>query len=167
MSWSLIVVIIALAFLATAIMASAAPWLPAWQKDIGRIIAFSGIRPGQKFYDLGCGDGRVVCAAGSAGAQAIGIELSVIPFLLACARKIAGKNPAKILYKNLFRADLRDADIVYFFLTPPAMPKMKAKLEAELKKGSRVVSYAFHIPGWEPAAVSKEPGRQAIYLYRI
>ena len=40
-----------------------APWHPLSDENIDRIIKFAGLRPGEKFYDLGSGDGRVLIAA--------------------------------------------------------------------------------------------------------
>lgn len=165
MPWPLVVVLIALALLASAALATAAPWLPTWHKDIGRILELINLKPGQKFYDLGCGDGRLICAAGSAGAQAVGLELSLIPYLLARARIMFKKNTAQILFKDFFRVNLNDADAVYLFLTPPVMLKIKTKLEAELKPGAKVVSYHFAIPDWPPTVVDKDPNGATVYLY--
>ena len=40
-----------------------APWHPLSDKNIIRIIKFAGLKPGENFYDLGSGDGRVLIAA--------------------------------------------------------------------------------------------------------
>lgn len=165
MSWPLLVVLIALALLASASLATAAPWLPTWDKDLERILALIKLRPGQKFYDLGCGDGRLICAASRSGAQAVGIELSLVPYLLARARIALKKNPAQIIFKDFFRVNLNDADAVYLFLTPPVMAKIKNKLEAELQPGTKVVSYHFPLPDWPPTTVDKHPNGATVYLY--
>ncbi|MDP6336816.1 MAG: hypothetical protein QGH98_11490, partial [Nitrospinaceae bacterium] len=40
-----------------------APWHPLSDENIERIIIFADLQPGEKFYDLGSGDGRVLIAA--------------------------------------------------------------------------------------------------------
>ena len=46
--------------------------------------------------------------------------------------------------------------------------KLKYKLEKELKPGTRVISYAFPIEGWQPKLISKpKPTEVTIYLYKI
>ena len=40
-----------------------APWHPLSEKNINQIIKFSDLQPGETFYDLGSGDGRVLIAA--------------------------------------------------------------------------------------------------------
>jgi precorrin-6B methylase 2 len=42
---------------------SFAPWVPTKKRDIVRAIKLSGLQSGEVFYDLGCGDGRVVIEA--------------------------------------------------------------------------------------------------------
>jgi SAM-dependent methyltransferase len=61
----------------------AAPWFPTWSRDIDRFLKLAEIKPGQKFYDLGCGDGKLVFASAKAGATAVGYEISLLPYLIA------------------------------------------------------------------------------------
>ena len=149
------------------LFATAAPWVPTRRRDMERILALAQIRPGEIFYDLGCGDGRLVVEAARAGAIAVGFDISLLPFLMARIRLAAERSSAMVRFKNFFRQDLSKADIVYLFLTPTAMPKVRKKFARELKKGTRVISYAFTIPGLELVAADKRPGRQSVYLYRI
>jgi len=166
MSAFLIVVLIVIIILLSAAVAYAAPWIPTWQKDIERILSLARIEPNKKFYDLGCGDGRLVVAAAKKGAQSVGIELSILPYIFGKIRALKSGEPTKIIFKNFFRADLSDADAVYMFLTPPIMPKIGAKLEAELKPGALAISYHFPIPGWEAIEVNRLKDRPTIYVYQ-
>ena len=155
-------------FLATFAYAGikAAPWFPTWSKDIGRFLKLAEIKPGQKFYDLGCGDGKLVFAAAGAGAEAVGFEISLLPYLIALSKSFYVKN-TKIRFKDFWKADLRDADIVYIFLTPKVNPKAKLKLEKELKKGSRVIAYTWPVDGWNPIKTDLMPKQPPMYLYII
>ena len=120
-------------------------------------------------YDLGCGDGRLVCAAANAGANAQGIELSLLPFIFASVRKFFSKNRTKIKlsYQNIWNTDLGDADIVYVWLMPEAIPKLREKFENELKRGAKVVSYVWPIDGWQPTKIDEAKNRCKLYLYKI
>lgn len=146
-----------------------APWVPTKKKDIERFIKIANIKQGQTMYDLGCGDGRLVMAASRAGADARGLEISLIPYLLAKIKSI-GYSPnlkLKIYYKNLWKYDLSDADVIYVWLMPAAMPKLKKKFEAELKPGTKVVAYIWPIKGWKPIKTDKQKGGADIYLYEM
>lgn len=148
---------------------SLAPWLPIREKDVGRALDLARLRTGERFYDVGCGDGRVVAAAARRGAAAVGLEIS---FALWCAcrlrQALGGAPGAAFLLKNLYRQDLSDADAVYVYGTSKTNARdLRPKLEAELKPGARVVTYAFRVDGWEPAAVDRGalPSDKPLYLY--
>jgi len=144
----------------------AAPWFPTWSKDVERFLNLAEIKTGQKFYDLGCGDGKLVFAAAGAGAEAVGFEISLLPYLIALSRSLYVKN-SKIIFKDFWKADLSDADVVYIFLTPKVNPKVKIKLEQELKRGSRVIAYSWPIDGWLPIEEDRAEGYPSMYLYKI
>lgn len=140
-------------------------WVPTWQKDLDRFLNLADIKPGQKVYDLGCGDGRLVIAAAQHGAQAIGIEISILPFGAALFRKLWSRSKAQIKFGDFWRVDLNQADVVYFFLIPRIYSELKQKLEQELKPGSKVIAYVWPIPGWSANKVDKQPGQPDMYLY--
>lgn len=145
-----------------------APWVPTSQRDIKRFLKIAAIQQGQKFYDLGCGDGRIIIAAVKAGANAEGFEMSPFPYLLSLFRLFfLRNNKAKIRYEDFWKKDLGDADIVYFYLMPESIPKLKLKLESEIKKGTRIISFAWPIDGWNPMMVDTVKGRLNLYLYQI
>ncbi len=158
--------IVALTFAYAAI--KGAPWVPTVGKDLERFLALAKIQPGQRMYDLGCGDGRLVVAAAEAGAEARGVELSLFPFAMAVFRQLLSPSRArvKILFRDIWHTDLSDADIVYFFLMPKVYPKLKEKLEKELKKGAKVITYVWAMPGWQAEKVDEAEGRAKMYLYQ-
>lgn len=146
----------------------AAPWAPTFKKDIRRFLKLAGIKPGQKVYDLGCGDGRLVLAAARTGGRAVGFEISLLPYLAAKWRIFCspfGKR-CQIKFKDFWLTDLRDADVVYFFLMPKIFPKIKNKLEEELKPGAKVIIYAWPIGDWPLLAADCPKGETPLYLYQ-
>jgi len=146
---------------------SAAPWVPMRKSDIKRFLELAEIKSAQKVYDLGCGDGRLVCAAAKSGADAEGFEISAFPYLLAQARKFFTKCVFKIRFTDFWSINLGDADIVYFFLTPKILLKMKTKFEKELKKGTKVICYVWPIPGWNIVKTSQTENRPKMFLYEV
>ena len=146
----------------------AAPWLPMRANDVERALSLAKIQLGEKFYDLGAGDGRTLLAAAAEGAIAEGFEISLFPYLLAKLKIIfsKNKNKPKIYFRDFWRINLGEADVIFVFLMPRIMQKLKEKMEKELKPGARIICYTFLMPGWQPAAVGDIPGRPKIYLYQ-
>ena len=145
-----------------------APWVPTKNKDWEEFIKLVDIQPGQKFYDLGCGDGRVLFTAAKTGAEAYGLELSLFLVLTVYLRRLFFKDRKKIhiWMKDFWKTNLSEADIVYFFLIPSIYPKLKVKLEKELKPGAKIIAYAWGIEGWQPLATSHFTGRPNFFLYQ-
>lgn len=146
---------------------SAAPWVPTRKKDIERFFELAKLQPGESLYELGCGDARLVVRASKRfGVKGVGIELSILHAAVSWIRARLLRSGVKILFGDMFKADLTKADIVYFFLMPDANDKIKVKLEKDLHSGSRVVSYVWPISGWEPDEICKEDGKPDLYLYK-
>lgn len=163
----LILIILILPFALASL--SLAPWVPTRGRDLKRILELAGLKQGEIFYDLGCGNGKTVFyVAENSGAEAIGVELAY-PLYLYCRIKqlFFKKKNIKFKLKSLFMENLEQANAVYIFGMEDKMKnKLKEKMERELKKGARVLTYAFPIQGWEPAEVSKpSPKDVSIYLY--
>ena len=165
-----IVILIVLVFLATFIIAgkSAAPWVPTKNKNISRAIEVADIMPGQTVVDIGCGDGRLIFAAAEKGANAIGYEISLIPYLIAKVRWLffAQRKNVSIRFKNLWRVDLGQADIIYVFLLPQVLKRLEEKMEKELKPGARVIVHCWALPNWKPMAVSEAANELKFYIYQ-
>lgn len=148
---------------------SAAPWCPTKKKDWDRVIKIAGIKSGDIVYDFGSGTGCVASyVAKKTGADVIGLELSYPFYLFSRIRNgLVGAKNVEILNKNFFQYNIGDADYVFCFLTPRAMEKLGEKFKAELSVGSKVISYVFKIPDWEPIMVDCDGGSGAsIYVYQ-
>lgn len=145
---------------------SGIPWVPTQAARIQRALDLAEIQPGETFYDLGCGDGRVLVAAARRGARAIGIEVSPIHCLAARLRAaLAGVGGRiSVHWGNFYRHDLAEADIVFWYGHSRYTGKMQAYLAQTLKEGARLVSINIDFPGWQPAAIDK---RALIFLYRF
>jgi SAM-dependent methyltransferase len=143
-------------------LASAAPFVPTKKKDIGRFLALAEIKAGERVYDLGCGDGRILAAAASRGAKAIGLELSILNYWF-CR---IFRRDIEMRFKNFFTTDFSDADLVYMFLSPKAHNKIGGILKKQMKTGSRIITYVWPIAGMAPEKINKSPGRPDLYLFR-
>lgn len=149
----------------------AAPYVPMWKKDIHRALELAKIKPNETLYDLGSGDGRIIIEAVKGfKAKAIGYEIALLPYLYSYVKiKLMGiGNDVSVKMGNFFEHDLGNANIVTAFLSTRAMAKLKDKFEKELKPGTRVISFVFHIDGWTPEIIDKPKDKDLpIYLYRV
>ena len=126
-----------------------APTVPSLKKTMTTMLELANIKPGEEVHDLGCGDGRLVFAAAKLGANATGYEISLPTFLLAKLRGIFHPK-ARILYRNFWHVDLRNADVIFCYLLPSSMQTFKEKIWPTLKPGCRVISHAYRMEDVAP-----------------
>lgn len=99
-------------------------------------------------YDLGCGDGEVlITAAREFGAAGVGIEIDPLrAFLAKLFVRLSGVDKHVVIIKdNFFNQDLSKATVVFAYLVPKALERLRPKLLKELKHGTRIVSYRYTI----------------------
>jgi predicted RNA methylase len=147
-----------------------APWVPLEPRVVNRIMELAKIKPGNKFYDLGSGDGRLVIAAASLGAKAYGIEIDLfrVWYSRFCILLFGLTGRAKIIHRNIFDVDLSSADIVTIYLLQETNDKLFIKLSRELRPNTRVVSAAFNFPKWKPIIVDPNgPIYGPLHLYHV
>jgi hypothetical protein len=142
------------------------PWIPTREGRIRKALQLAGLQPGEKLYDLGAGDGRVlIVAVKEFGAWAVGIEIGPVQWALGWLRIwfSGSRHRAWIRCGNFYKADIHDADVVFVYLTSTQTSRLAAKLEQELRPGARVVSVAADFPGWQASQVDREA---LIFVYR-
>lgn len=137
-----------------------APYLPSHKKQALVALDLLGLKNGQTLYELGCGDASVMILAAKRGVKSVGYELNPIIFCIAKLRSLRYRNLMEVRYGNFWNTDISNADGVYVFLLDRFMPKLDKKLSKELKKGAKLASYTFKIPGKKP--IQEKSG---IYIY--
>jgi ribosomal protein L11 methylase PrmA len=145
-------------------------WQPTDPETVRRILFLAGVREGESIVDLGCGDGRiVVTAARKFGACATGVEIDPLRVLWGKAWILLSglSQRARIIWGNMYTADLSSVDVVVLFLSAKANLRLQDRLRRELKAGARVVSYYHPMWGWTPDEVGEARAGHPIYLYRI
>jgi cyclopropane fatty-acyl-phospholipid synthase-like methyltransferase len=145
------------------------PYVPTPEDAVKAMLQLAGVKKGDLVIDLGCGDGRiVVMAAAEFGARGIGYDLN--PARIKEANENAAKagvqDRVQFVQKNLFEADIRNATVVTLYLLPSVNEKLKPRLLAELRPGTRVVSHSFTMPEWKPEKSVEVNGR-TLYLWLI
>jgi SAM-dependent methyltransferase len=138
------------------------------------------VQLGETVYDLGTGDGRaLIIAAREFGARAVGIEIEPVHCAVAWLQALFRGALARVSIRrgNLLDTDLRDADVVFLYLTPAYVERLRPRLESQLRPGARVVSLSFPFEGWQPTDVDighliflyhmpPEPGNMEMFLYK-
>ena len=120
-------------------------------------------------YDLGSGDGRIVITAAlELGARGVGIDIDPVAVWEARehAKDARVTDRVRFLNEDLFAADLREATVVTLYLLPALNLKLRSKLLAELKPGSRVVSHAWDMGDWKPNRTLNFNGSK-VYLWTV
>ena len=150
-----------------------APYVPSPYQIVERMLDLAKIKPGEKVYDLGSGDGRVVIAAAQKyDAKAVGIELSsrLVKSSQEEIKKLGLSDKAVIVHGDIFDADLHDADVVILYLMRDSNNTLKPKLEKSLKPGARVISHDYEIMGWkanQQESIESYKRNHTIYVYRM
>jgi SAM-dependent methyltransferase len=129
------------------------PFVPTTERAVEAMLELAKITRNDVVYDLGCGDGRIVItAAKKYGARGVGIDINPerIAEARANAKREGVEHLVKFIEQDLFEADIRDASVVTLFLLSSVNLKLRPKLLAELKPGTRVVSNTFDMGDWKP-----------------
>lgn len=147
------------------------PYVPSSNQVVRRMIRAAKIRPAETVYDLGCGDGRLLTAAEKKPrVKAVGFEIAPLVYMLAHLRLVWEGSNARVLFKNMFHVSLRPADVIFCYLFPNVMPRLADKIKKECRRGTRIVSNTFKIPGLKLArTIAKDPRRgiPTIYIYKV
>ncbi len=147
-----------------------APFVPTPSRVLQRMMELADIKPGERVYDLGCGDGRLVIEANKKHhAKAVGIELSPLAYILAKLRVFASGADVTLVLGNFLAYDISDADVVFCYLMEGHMKKLQDKFKT-LKRECRIVCHQFEIPGWKPQSRVKVEGKSyvaAVFKYEV
>lgn len=144
-----------------------APLAITGKNHLDQIMTLADLKDGDVFYELGSGTGRVVAAASrQAKVRAVGFELSPFFYWLGWLNlKIRGCRNWELRWQDFFKADLSEADVVFCYLMPKTLKRMKEKFEKELKPGAKVITYAFRLHYWPIVKTVKNPNQLPFYLY--
>ena len=152
-----------------------APYYPTPETIVDKMLILGGLKAGEKMYDLGSGDGRIVIvAAQKFHADAVGVELDRDLCKQSTAKilKLGLDKKAHIVNGDLLKQNYSSADMVTVYLLPDAVNnKVQPILDRQLKKGARIVAKDFEFKNWtaekvENIADDGEGRSHTLYLYR-
>ena len=149
-------------------------FVPTPQEAVEKMLEVAGVKKGDVVFDLGCGDGRiVVTAAKKYGVRAVGVDIDPerVKESLENVKKNKVEHLVTIILGDIFTLkNLNEASVVTLYLLPDLNVKLMPQL-AQLKPGSRIVSYEFDMRGAKPKQVVKATttdGRQfTVYRWDI
>jgi len=153
---------------------SLAPYYPTPESIVQKMLQLGGLKAGEKMFDLGSGDGRIVImAAEKFHANAVGVELQKDLFEQSMAKiqKLKLQKTARIINGDILQQDFSSADLITVYLLPFSNDKIRPILDKQLKKGTRIVSHDFEFKDWkaekvEPIEDDGEGRSHTLYLYR-
>jgi SAM-dependent methyltransferase len=153
------------------------PSVGAGKEVIRKSLKLANLRKGEKFYDLGSGNGESLIIAAEWGAEAMGFEISPYYYIWSKIRMMlysfyhsrsSGNNRIfclpRIYFRNIKKVDLSKADIVYCYLLPEFLEKLAPRFKKELKKSARLISISFLVPGLKLLSQTKFFNK-TIYIY--
>lgn len=151
-----------------------APYYPTPESVVQKMLETAGVKTGEKVFDLGSGDGRiVVMAAQKFGADATGVEFDKDLWTQSSARikKLGLDKTARIILGDILQQDYSSADVLTVYLLPLSNDKVRPILEKQLKKGTRIIAHDFEFSGWTAVRVvdiddDGEGRSHRLYLYQ-
>lgn len=165
----LLLIIIFLLLLLSMFWPPDSPWAPWWRtsKKVARAMCrLAKVDKDDVVYDLGSGDGTaLIVVAKEFKARGIGIEIDPVRFIISTLMIYIIKVRDKVIIKrkNFFNEDLSPATVVFAYLVPRALERLKPKLLKELKPETLLVSYKYKI-SLPLIAYNK---KNNIFLYKI
>lgn len=151
-----------------------APYYPTPESIVEKMLTLGGAKKGERVFDLGSGDGRIVIiAAERFGMNSVGVEYDKDLYSQSSdkIRRMGLSEKARIIHGDLLQQDYSTADLITVYLLPVANEKLRPLLEKQLKRGARVVAHDFEVGGWRPdkTEVVEDDGEgrsHTLYLYK-
>ena len=158
---------LSLGFVASA-LARDVPYVPTPHAVVDKMLEVAKVGPNDVVYDLGCGDGRIVIAAAKKGARGVGIDIDEQRIREAKSNAAAAGVADRVQFRqeDLFKTDLREATVVTMYLLTSVNMRLRPRLLAELKPGTRIVSHAFDLGDWKPLETHKV-GSSTVYYWVV
>jgi len=174
--WLLVVILIVLIFLSLlsslyALAVTGVPVVRTPAEFLSEIAVEIGGDKDTTIVDAGCGDARTLLAfCTAAGARGRGYELNGPVWLAGLTRVLFSGKAGRVwvYWKDFFRCELEDVDVVYCHLMPAVMARIGAKCSEEMRAGTRLLSYLWEVPGWTPQKTVKlGPREDPLFVYEI
>lgn len=146
-------------------------FIPTFRSCVEHILREAPVESGAKFADLGAGDGRVLVSAERLyRVEAVGYECNPVAYVVSWAHLRLAGSRARLVFRDFYKADFSDYDVIYCYLCPSAMKKLYPRFQASSRPGSLIISRIYTIEGWEPFRTLQyegPKGPETTYFYRV
>jgi len=143
-------------------------WVPTPSHVIDFMLDLAKANKDDFVVDLGSGDGRMVLGAAKRGIKSRGVEFN--PDLVQLSKDEAARlgvsEYAEFIAQDMFKADLTQTTLLMTYLLPHLNVRVRPLALSQMKPGSRVVTYAFHMGEWQPEQVA-QTGGLTVHLYIV
>jgi SAM-dependent methyltransferase len=148
------------------------PYVPTHEKIVAEMLKVAKVGKNDVLYDLGSGDGRIpITAAKRFGTRGVGVDIDPARITEARANAVKAGVADKVTFmqQDLFDTDIKEATVVTLYLLPDVNLRLRPKLLADLKPGTRIVSHNYDMGDWKPlqTIIVKVPEEHTIYYWVV
>lgn len=106
----------------------------------------------KNFYDLGCAHGTLSLRTKKIlpNLEICAIDNSAVRIFFANLKSKILRRKVNFQKQDIFKTNLRNADVVYTYLWYDLMPILEKKLQKELQHGAIVITNTSHFRDWQP-----------------
>ncbi|HMA80538.1 MAG TPA: class I SAM-dependent methyltransferase [Candidatus Binatia bacterium] len=129
------------------------PYVPTPQVVVDERLKLANVTAKDFVIDLGSGDGRMIITAAQkfkASGLGVDIDAKLVERANQNAKAEGVADRVKFIEQDMFKADISRATVVTLYVIPDFIEKLRPKLLAELKPGTRIVSHDYYMRGWYP-----------------
>ena len=129
------------------------PYVPTPQVVVDEMLKLANVTAKDFVIDLGSGDGRMIITAAQkfkASGLGVDIDAKLVERANQNAKAEGVADRVKFIEQDMFKADISRATVVTLYVLPDFIEKLRPKLLAELKPGTRIVSHDYYMRGWYP-----------------
>lgn len=129
------------------------PYVPTPQIVVDEMLKMANVTAKDFVVDLGSGDGRMIISAAKkfkASGLGVDIDAKLVELSNKEAKAQGVADRVRFVEQDMFKADLSKATVVTLYVLPDFMEKLRPKLIAEMKPGTRIVAHDYYMSQWHP-----------------
>jgi hypothetical protein len=145
------------------------PYIATDLQVVDAMLGLAQVRPDDNVIDLGSGDGRIlISAARSLGAHGLGVDIDPARIRESTANASEAGVSSRVTFRqqDLFETPLGRADVLTLYLLPEVNLRLRPRILAQMRPGTRVVSHDFDMGDWHWDQ-RQRVGNATIYLWIV